>query len=189
MNSNSMVPKIMQAEKIVGKTITLRNVTPNDAEFIVHLRTDPMKSRFISSTSDDIEKQREWLNSYLESSGQAYFIIEGHNEVKYGTVRMYEQIGDSFCWGSWVISKDSPSHYAVESSLLLYTYALHLGFEKSHFDVRKGNSSVIKFHERFGAKRKGETELDILFEITKDAIESSIKKFSKHLPDHVQIIV
>lgn len=187
MNGYPVSPEITQAKRIVGKTIVLRNANQEDAEFIVRVRTDQKKGRFISSTSPDVEKQREWLKSYEGSKGQAYFIIENYAGERFGTVRMYDQVGDSFCWGSWVIVDSAPAHYAIESALLLYAYALKLGFLKSHFDVRKGNSSVIKFHERFGAIRAGETELDILFEISKKEIESSIIKYKKYLPDSIEI--
>ncbi|EOI5817498.1 N-acetyltransferase, partial [Cronobacter dublinensis] len=89
--------------------------------------------------------------------------------------------------GSWVIADSAPSNTAIESALLVYYYGLKLGFSKSHFDVRKGNSSVIKFHERFGAKRTSETELDILFEITKEDIENSLIKYKKYLPENVRV--
>lgn len=188
MNDYRVNPLINQAGKIVGKTIILRNAQPEDAEFIVKIRTDARKGQYISATSSDIEKQRQWLQQYLESEGQAYFIMTSLDGEKYGTVRMYDQQGDSFCWGSWVIAADAPTHVAIESALLVYTYGLKLGFTKAHFDVRKGNESVIKFHKRFGAVMTGETELDYLFEINKENIESSLEKYKKYLPDAVKFI-
>lgn len=187
MNGYPTNPVITQAKKIVGKTAILRNAHPDDAEFIVALRTNAKKGRFISATSSDIKQQREWLEHYLSGSGQAYFIITDHDGNRFGTIRMYDQQGDSFCWGSWVIDDSAPANFAIESALLLYTYALKLGFTKSHFDVRKGNLSVIKFHKRFGAQETGETDLDILFEISKDKIDNALVKYSKYLPDSVEI--
>jgi len=187
MNGFPTIPDIIQCKSITGKSIILRNARPDDAEFIVKIRTDAKKGRFISSTSSDVEKQREWLESYLKSTDQAYFVITDIEGNSLGTVRLYDQQGDSFCWGSWVIADSAPSNTAIESALLVYYYGLKLGFSKSHFDVRKGNSSVIKFHERFGAKRTSETELDILFEITKEDIENSLIKYKKYLPENVRV--
>lgn len=181
------VPAIHQAASIVGRTIKLRNVKPDDAEFIVNLRTNEKKGRFISLTSQDISEQKQWIERYLSSQGQAYFIIEDFTGHPYGTVRMYDQQENSFCWGSWVISGEAPSHFAIESALLIYQYALSLGFERAHFDVRKGNFSVIKFHERFGAERTDETELDIHYSLSKEKILSALEKFKKYLPDHILI--
>ncbi|WP_369834483.1 GNAT family N-acetyltransferase [Cronobacter dublinensis] len=187
MNGFPTSPDIIQCKSIAGKNIILRNAHPDDAEFIVKIRTDAKKGRFISSTSSDVDKQRQWLESYLKSTGQAYFVITDMEGNSLGTVRLYDQQGDSFCWGSWVIADSAPSNTAIESALLVYYYALKIGFTRSHFDVRKGNSSVIKFHERFGAKRTGETELDVLFEITKEDIENSLTKYKKYLPDNVKV--
>ncbi len=187
MKDNLNGTVITQAKCIIGKNIRLRNVAPSDAEFIVRIRTNEKKGRFISTTSSDVSKQRKWLEDYLTSKGQAYFLITDLENKPLGTVRMYDQQGDSFCWGSWVVAEEAPSHTAIESALLLYTYALALGFKRAHFDVRKGNLSVIKFHERFGAVRTGETEDDFLYTISKDKILSTLDKYKKYLPEEVEI--
>ncbi|HDC8697436.1 TPA: GNAT family N-acetyltransferase [Escherichia coli] len=187
MNNYPVYPQITKANKVIGKTLVLRNANQSDAEFIVKLRTNEKKGRFISSTSSDIDKQREWLRSYGDSDDQAYFIIEDMNSNKYGTVRMYNSIKHSFCWGSWVISEDAPTNFAIESALVVYNYAKTLGFFDSHFEVMKGNCSVIKFHERFGAERIGENEIEYQYKITKDNIERSLKRYSKYLPEGIKI--
>lgn len=187
MNKTNLAPQIVQTKSIIGRTVKLRNVTAKDAAFIVALRTNDKKGRFISATSKDVSEQEKWINAYLCGQGQAYFMIEDLDGHTFGTVRMYDQKEDSFCWGSWVISEDAPSHFAIESALLLYTYALGLGFARAHFDVRKGNQSVIKFHERFGAVRTGETEDDIFYSISKESILIALRKFAKFLPEKVII--
>lgn len=185
--SESLCPVVKQTERIIGRRIKLRNVGVDDASFIVALRTNEKKGRYISSTSNDVEAQKKWIEDYRKSEGQAYFIITDLNDKPLGTVRIYDPQHDSFCWGSWVISEDAPSHVAIESALLIYYYALQLGFANAHFDVRKGNLSVIKFHERFGAVRTEETEDDFLFTLSKDSILNSMEKFKKFLPEHVVI--
>jgi hypothetical protein len=60
-----------------------------------------------------------------------------------------------------------------------------LGFQASHFDVRKGNKSVWKFHERFGATRVGETEKDYLYNIDLKAINAARMRYKKYLPNNV----
>lgn len=187
MTKNKQNLFITQAEKIIGRTIQLRNVTPKDAEFIVRVRTNEKKSRFISNTSNDVGNQLKWIESYLVSKGQAYFMITDLHNRPLGTVRIYDQQDNSFCWGSWVVIEEAPSHCAIESALLVYIYALELGFERAHFDVRKGNLSVIKFHERFGAERSGETQEDIMFSISKEKILNTLDRFKKYLPEQVKI--
>lgn len=49
----------------------------------------------------------------------------------------------------------------MESALMVYAYAVdHLGSKAAHFEVRKGNERVWQFHERFGAVRTSETDLE-----------------------------
>ncbi|MEN9986235.1 MAG: hypothetical protein RI925_1737 [Pseudomonadota bacterium] len=182
------VPAFVKPRQVIGNNLVFRDATPEDAEFIVALRTDETKSRFISKTSTDVSQQVAWLESYAQDNSQVYFIMEDREHNPVGTVRLYDQQGPSFCWGSWVIREGSPSSYAVESALMVYRFALSLGFDRAHFDVRKGNESVWKFHERFGAERTSESELDYFYTLSQAAIEKSLNKYAKFLPDGVQIL-
>ena len=118
--------------------------------------------------------QKEWIKKYKtdEAEGtQYYFIIERLDGTPCGTVRIYDLKEDSFCWGSWILNENKTRYAALESAFLVYQFAFeNLNFKKSHFDVRKGNDRVISFHEKMGAIKTGETELDLLFEIEKEAV-------------------
>ena len=70
---------------------------------------------------------------------------------------------------------------------MVYHFALGLGFKQSHFDVRKGNESVWNFHERFGAVRVAETDEDYLYSISLEAIQKSLQKYEKYLPNGVEV--
>jgi hypothetical protein len=57
---------------------------------------------------------------------------------------------------------------------MVYAYAVdHVGFQAAHFDDRKGNERVWEFHERFGAQRISETEVDYHYKIESEAIAAS----------------
>jgi RimJ/RimL family protein N-acetyltransferase len=72
----------------------------------------------------------------------------------------------------------------MESALMVYAYAMdHLGFRAAYFDVRKGNERVWRFHERFGARRVHETELDYLYELAHEDICASRGKYQKFLAE------
>src|SRR5690606_12411597 len=145
--------KLRKAARVVGKTLAFRNAEVKDAAFILSLRTDAEKSRYLSAVSGELAEQEAWLERYAEADDQAYFIIEYQDEP-IGTVRLYDPQGDSFCWGSWILHSSRPGQAAMESALMVYAYAIdHLGFTAAHFDVRKGNERVWQFHERFGAVR------------------------------------
>jgi hypothetical protein len=180
-------PCFIKPNKITGHKLIFENATINDAEFILSLRTDVIKSRFLSHTQNDLDKQIKWLELYSKDDSQIYFIIKDFELNKVGTVRLYDQQGSSFCWGSWIIKDKSPSFYAIESALMVYIFAISLGFTESHFDVRKDNISVLKFHEKFGAIRQKETEVDFFYKINLNAINTSVSRYSRYLPFDIKI--
>jgi hypothetical protein len=178
---------LVKAAKVIGKNVVFRNANKEDAKFILQLRTDPAKGKYLSATNADLDAQTAWLERYGSDNSQIYFIIEDRNGVPYGTIRIYDVQGDSFCWGSWILRDGRPSGFAVESAVLIYQFALSLGFKKSHFDVRKENTSVWEFHERFGALRIEERDEDYIYEISYDAIKNSFDKYKKYINDEFVI--
>jgi RimJ/RimL family protein N-acetyltransferase len=180
-------PTIQKAALIKGKTLTFRDAKAADTDFILSLRTDLEKSRYLSTTSNDNSKQRLWLDLYSVADDQAYFIIECKGEA-IGTVRLYDPRDKSFCWGSWILKDGSPKQAAIESALMVYAYAVdHLGFRAAHFDVRKGNESVWQFHERFGARRISETNIDYFYKLDFQSIKASCARYSKFLPEGLTV--
>jgi RimJ/RimL family protein N-acetyltransferase len=178
-------PTFHKAAEVRGKTLVFRDARIDDAEFILSLRTDEKKSRYLNATSLDIDMQRAWLASYSSKNDQVYFIIEYQNEA-IGTVRLYDARENSFCWGSWILKDGRPSHAAMESALMVYAYAVDcLGFQAAHFDVRKGNERVWQFHERFAARRTAETDLDYFYTVDFSSIQASRMRYLKFLPDGV----
>lgn len=183
-------PIIRKAQRVKGKTLVFRNAQTSDAPFILSLRTDSRKSTFLSQVKPDLSSQVVWLEEYHRKPDQAYFIIESQAGESLGTVRLYDAQGDSFCWGSWILKEGAPKLAAIESALMVYVYAVdQLGFTQSHFDVRKGNESVWRFHERFGATRVGETEHDYLYCIKSEKISAARQYYRKYLPDSLAIEV
>lgn len=183
-----MAPTLIKPARVVGKHIVLRDAVPADAEFIVALRTDPAKGQYLSKTSPDVAAQCRWLEAYASDDSQVYFIIEDQAGMRHGTVRLYDTQGDSFSWGSWILAEGRPSGFAIESALMVYAFALGLGFKASHFSVRAGNESVWKFHERFGATRTAEVGEDYLYSISEAAIQASLGKYRKHLPEGIVVV-
>lgn len=181
-------PVIRQVSRVLGKSIVLQNVRVEDAEFILSLRLDPQKGGYLSPVEADVEKQREWIRRYLSSKGQAYFLICDSAMRPLGTVRIYDAIGDSFSWGSWILKKGAPPAAAVESAVLVYWLATkYWKFRSSHFQVRRDNTSVLAFHEKFGAERVAQTteESEIHLRIGQQQIERSLQRYARYLPTEV----
>jgi RimJ/RimL family protein N-acetyltransferase len=180
---------IRKARAIVGNLYTLRNAVVRDAAFIVALRTDEEKRRYISATPSELAQQVAWLERYREDDTQAYFVIETANGEPHGTIRMYDQQEDRFCFGSWVVKAGAPVACAVESVLMLYHYALDvLGFSRSYFAVRKANASVWRFMEQFGAQRSAESDVDYFYQTERASVEQAFVRYARFLPQPIRVI-
>lgn len=174
---------IRKATSIRGKALVLRNVVVSDAAFILSLRTNPQKSKYLSQISGDLDAQIAWLVAYGARDEEAYFIIQDFHGIPLGAVRIYDAVGSSFCWGSWILLDSAPSYAAIESALMVYTYALDsLKFESAHFQVHRANENVWMFHERFGAERTAENEVQYDYRLSNTAIKSSIDRYRRYLP-------
>ena len=176
-------PQFRKPRSVRGRQLLFRDASEADAEFILSLRTDKKKGEFLSATTPDVQRQRDWLSRYAADGSQVYFIICKLDGTPVGTVRLYDQRGDSFCWGSWIKSDAAPSGFGVESALMVYDFALQLGFQRAHFDVRKQNLSVCQFHERFGAVKVSENDEDYFYEMSNTAIQAALAQYQKYLPD------
>lgn len=178
---------IKKAEWISGRKLSFRNAVVDDADFILSLRTNTLKSQHLSYTSNVLADQQAWLKKYEVDNSQAYFIIENMERSPVGTVRLYDAIGDSFCWGSWIKVDNAPPGFAMESAMMVYAYAISLGFLRSHFDVRVNNSSVCSFHERLGAVVTHSTGIDNFYLMDTAAIRELGDKYKKYLPDGISV--
>ena len=164
----------------------MRLVEESDAEFILSLRMDKRYNKYLSKVKPDLQAQKNWIVNYKDDEKtrtQFYFIIERIDGTPCGTVRIYDLRKNSFCWGSWVLNQDKTHYAAIESAFLVYQFGFgKLGYRKSHFDVRKENVSVIKFHKRLGAEITDEDKDNIYFEITQSVINGAKKAFLGKIP-------
>ena len=169
-------PRFRKGTTVVGTRLTFREATTADAAFVLQLRINPVLNEFLSSTANDLDAQAAWIKSAAEDPSQLYYIISAGNEPV-GTVRLYDQRGESFCWGSWILSADAPKSGAIESTMMVYSLGLALGFTAAHFDVRRGNEKVWQYHERLGAKRIDENDLDFVYSIGHREIISFLARY------------
>ncbi|EAK8022211.1 GNAT family N-acetyltransferase [Campylobacter coli] len=167
---------------ITGKNIDLYLVETEDAEFILKLRSE--KGKYLNQVEYNINKQKEWIRNYKEREAKGeefYFLIANKNKEKLGVVRLYDFCKNSFCWGSFIIKKNTPYYVAIEVVLQVYGFGFYkLGFQKSHFDVRKDNERVVAFHKRFGARIYKENDKDLFFTLSLkeyEKIKARYKKF------------
>lgn len=168
-----------------GKNIRLRLVTVEDAEFILSLRLDENKGKYLSKVENDVEKQRSWIKNYQQREAQRqefYFIIESFQGESLGTVRIYDLREDSFCWGSWLMKENSPFSAAIESILLIYQFGFYtLGFSRTDFDVRINNLKVAKFYKSLGSVETNQDEDNIYLTLSRQQYELVREKYKRFL--------
>lgn len=175
--------RIARVPRVDGLHISLRDVEEADAHFIHALRLNSTRNRHLSPVSPRVEDQVEWIRRYRSGTGQAYFVVSSPDGRPLGTVRIYDEIGDSFSWGSWVLVPEAPGSAALESALLVYWLATQVwNFQRSHFNVDRDNTRVIAFHERCGATRAREAAKEISFVIGRAMIEKTLRRYASFLP-------
>jgi RimJ/RimL family protein N-acetyltransferase len=171
---------------VKGKHISFFTVEVTDAQFILDLRLNEKKNKFMARVDNDLQKQIDWLISYKlreAENKEYYFKAVDKNNNNLGVARIYDFIDDSFYCGSWMSIEGCPIYAAIEAIILLYEYAFYkLGFNKARFGVRKGSDNVIAFHKRFGAKIVGEDDDNYYFNFKKEDYELIKIKYSTYLP-------
>lgn len=170
------------ANSLVGTYVTLREVSYDDIDFILSLRCDEKKAKYLHKTEYNPEAQKDYLKAYFEKKDEWYFISLNKEGEKIGTYRIYDIKGDSFCFGSWLMIDGVSPVESFETDFLVRMYGFNdLGFNKIHFDVRKDNKKVWRYHMSLGAVLVGETDIDYLFELTKEDYLKKATKFMKAL--------
>lgn len=163
-------------QRHLNEPVRLRLATPSDAAEILSLRLNESLNKHLSSVENDIDAQKKWLERYSmrERLGQEFYFVIEFREAFAGTVRIYDMNEQSFCWGSWIIKPGFPANIALRTVKLVYDIGKNvLGFDFCHFDVRKANRSVWRFHERMGAKRQSEDELNVYYIISTGDAETA----------------
>ena len=167
----------------------MRKVRISDASFILSLRLNPLKSRYISKTSESLELQQDWIRKCLDNPEEVLFIIVDKSGRSLGSIRMYNPNSSNYTWGSWLLLDGLSPLIAVESVALLYAYGSYLGFNHALLDVRRENTSVWKFHERVtGAKLLSEDFLDRFYAVYGEEIDRFLNRFSGLLTFPLEVI-
>ncbi len=163
---------------ISGKFVNLREITVEDAQFVLSLRCNDKKSKFLHKTEYDISLQEDYIKKYKTLDNEYYFIIENKSHKPLGTIRIYDITEDSFTGGSWLMIDGAEPWEVIEGESLMKKFGfITLGFNKCVFDVRKENKKVVRYHKLTGAKIVGENDIDYFFECYKDDYLTNIKKF------------
>lgn len=171
-------------EPINKYKIKLRPVEVTDADFIIKLRTDSIKSRFISETDSDLEKQELWIKEYKEREehgDEYYFIAVDEENIEFATYRIYGKTENSMEIGSFISKPqyDNPIN-VIKVDIILKSFVFdELNYSKLRFEVRKKNKSVVNYHKKFNPTLIDEDDVNYYFVLEKDAFLCNKVKFEK----------
>jgi RimJ/RimL family protein N-acetyltransferase len=160
-----------------GFMFGLRSVKLSDAESIVRIRSgDPIRSKFLNAIPSDPQIQRTYIRSQRLKEDDYYFRISNlKDEVTEGFIGLYSVSCGSAEWGRWVVAPGSIS--ALESVYLILDFGFQkLGLTRVYCNTLSENTSTLSFHDTFGFRRAGETEIVVDHGIVRTAITHEMTK-------------
>lgn len=173
----------------------IRLVREEDAEFIVALRTNPIKARYISATSNNVKDQENWIRMYKEreAKGRDYYFLYSYQGEKAGVNRIYEIEGNHFIHGSWIFLDQVHPYCALAAGIIAREIAFDkLGLEEEidTAGVHKDNQSVLQYIHTLGAEFTGSKMYTMgeyyTSKLTKEKFNENKYKIIKLFPKKVQ---
>lgn len=134
---------------ITGKTVDLRPVTEDDAEFILSLRQrEDMARCFLHKVDLSVQQEREWIRKCKEL-GDYNFIICGKDQEPLGMVALCNIQGTVGEVGR-LASLGNPVQN-IEACLLIYDFSfLKAGIERLEGTIVCDNRTVRGMQAKFG---------------------------------------
>ena len=156
-----------------GPALALRLIRREDAAYIHGLRTNPAYSQHLSEVRGTATDQARWIDTYKlrEAAGhEYYYIIERHDGMRCGTVRLYAITAEGFTWGSWILDHNKPPKAALESAVLSFGIGFALTTApQAVVEVRQDNSHARAFYNRLGMEETGQDGNDVFLRYSREA--------------------
>lgn len=134
---------------IEGKSINLRSVKVEDADFILNLRLNENIKKYISKTADNIELQKKWIQEQIEREGDYYFLYEDKNFNKIGLISVYN-IKNGIGETGRQISLGESTHN-MEAEYLLYKFIFNtLNLKKITSTFYVNNKKAVSKGRKLG---------------------------------------
>ena len=151
------VPRLTVRHEIVeeGFGFRLRPIGIADAAFVVRLRGDRERNRFMHSIELDVRAQEAWIAAYLDRPDDYYWVIERvHDGRLEGTVGLYDldRALRTAEGGRWVLVPGSRA--AAASALLVFRVVFdRLGLDRLFMRTIAANTASLSIHDKMGHPR------------------------------------
>ena len=133
---------------IINENLSYRLVEEKDAQFILDLRTNPKKKKYLTPTKNDFKLQIEWIEKYKirEKNNLEFYFIFFEKNVPVGTYRMYKINKYSFTVGSWLFTSTFDKTTPIMAEIEICDYGfLKLNKEVLLFETKKANKKVLNY--------------------------------------------
>jgi RimJ/RimL family protein N-acetyltransferase len=175
---------------VVAPHIRLRLITEEDAGFVLALRQDRSRSRFLHAIENDLSTQQAWIRGSLARTAQNtefYWVVETRGEASarpVGLVRLSDVNAESFVFGSWVMAPEAPVPAGIESYLAACDFGFGaLGCRRYFAEVRLENDRALAFHQRVGGVDQGVSPECRRFEQTRDRYLHFRRRYRRYVLD------
>ena len=180
-----ILPENFTTEKYGLKT---RLVNEDDAEFIVSLRSDAERTKYMVTLDKDLEKQKQWIRDYKlrEQCGLDYYLIYNDMHARPVGVNRISKInfGEKSCKASGWIKRKEENAKAAAMFLIHNTIIfdiLELDFLSA--DMNEKNTKVLRYYEPFDYEIIKVVNNFIYFKLTKTAFKYGLQKFINNTLD------
>ncbi len=134
---------------IVGKFVTLRSITEDDAEFSYNLRKDPRFVDIMGQPAESLEAQRQFIRWQRKEPGDYYFVVYNNAGERIGLIGVYKINGDT-CEIGRELNIGEP-YETMEAELLNHSFCKEiLNLKKSTGIIYKRNSKQFNMIKRRG---------------------------------------
>ncbi len=179
--------KLDENFKLEKYGLKVRFVNENDADFILSLRSNPNRTKYMITLDDDIESQRRWIQEYKkrEKEGFDYYFIYSNVENKPIGLNRISQI-------NYIEKTAKASSWITVEGLIYETFKIStihseiafnlLDLNTLRFEVHKNNKGLIKAYKNLDHKNPDNGKDFVLYSVTKsDFIKSYNNKTTKLL--------
>ena len=153
--------------------LKVRLVNEDDSEFILSLRADPIKTKYMKTLDNNIETQREWIREYKkrERKGLDYYLIylsSSNKPIGLNRISHIDDINKIAKASSW-ITIDGLVNETYKMSSIHSEIAFNLlNLDKLIFEVHKDNKLLNKAYKNLD-HTQSEHEPDFInYSVSKD---------------------
>ena len=144
----------VSSEIIVGRYVKLKPVDKDDAEYTLAVRQDPQFTKYLPRVNNNIEQQKQWIESQRKKEGDYFFVVINNNNEKIGTIGVYGT--DTIHPESGRLALKGNAYENFEAALLMYDFAFDsLKLETIYGEVYSDNIKAIRFNKQFGVEHIG----------------------------------